>query len=89
MNDAAVTELLRDMRQAAGISQSELGRRLYWWTDRDGNCGNVSRYENGRRIPKPELIGRWAAACGFTAELVVTRPGTGRWVIELNDKVTT
>jgi transcriptional regulator with XRE-family HTH domain len=79
--NAELTELLRDMRQAAGITQRELSDRL-GWTRRE----KTSEYETGRWIPKLELVGRWAAACGFSAELVVTSPGTGRpWVIELND----
>jgi transcriptional regulator with XRE-family HTH domain len=85
--DGELTELLRDMRHQAGLSQSQLGKLLGWYVDRDNydTCGQISRYEHGRRVPKPGLIGRWAAACGFHAELVVTRSGAGRWVIELND----
>jgi transcriptional regulator with XRE-family HTH domain len=83
--DGELTELLRDMRHQAGLTQSQLGKLLGWWLADDGTCGIVSRYEAGRRVPKAELVGRWAAACGFHAELVVTRPGAGRWTVPLND----
>jgi transcriptional regulator with XRE-family HTH domain len=81
-----LTELLRDMRHEAGLTQSELGKRLGWYIDqrRYDRCANISRYEHGRRNPGLVLIGRWAAACGFDAELVVTHPDGGRWSIPLN-----
>lgn len=78
---AELTELLRDMRHEAGLSRSQLAQRLGW----DPRVqGSVSHYELGHRIPEPELIGRWAAACGYTAELHVYSDAGSVWVVELN-----
>jgi transcriptional regulator with XRE-family HTH domain len=83
--DSELTELLRDMRHQAGLTQDQLGERLKWGTN---GRTLVSVYEAG--VPSGgsiELVGRWAAACGYTARLVVEHPEgyLPRWVIELND----
>jgi transcriptional regulator with XRE-family HTH domain len=88
--NSELTELLRDMRHQAGLTQQQLAQRLG-----HADASHVSRSENGRSGPKPELVGRWAAACGFHAELVihtseitVTPSGGDEWwfaVIPLND----
>jgi transcriptional regulator with XRE-family HTH domain len=86
--NSELTELLRDMRHQAGLTQSELSQRLGWASHYKGagyGCPQVSKYEHGVKVPKWDVLGRWAAACGFHAELVITRPGAGRWVVPLND----
>jgi transcriptional regulator with XRE-family HTH domain len=86
--NSELTELLRDMRHQAGLTQGELGLRLDWgnWI-RGRHIELISAYENGYEVPTPELVGRWAAACGYTARLVVEHPEGYllRWVVELND----
>ncbi len=50
--------LLRDAREAAGISQQELARRC-------GVCqGSLSGYERGTRVPRLEQVGRILAGLG-------------------------
>jgi transcriptional regulator with XRE-family HTH domain len=88
--NSELTELLRDMRHQAGLSGSQLGKMLGWSVSSNPSgksdyCSNVAHYEAGDRVPKLEMVGRWAAACGFHAELVVTRHDAGRWIVPLND----
>jgi len=69
------------MRHQAGLSQRELAERLGWAAQ-----SNVTHYEAGDKTPKLELIGRWAVACGFQAELRVTRGDwSTTWTIPLNE----
>jgi transcriptional regulator with XRE-family HTH domain len=82
--DAQLTELLRDMRHQAGLTGADLANRIGWHGKQRRTV--VSNYECGRYIPGLELVGRWAAACGLHAELVITPRGTGSpWVVPLND----
>lgn len=50
---------LRQMREAAGLTQGELGARL------GISKATVSRMENGTRRVQLEVVERWALACGF------------------------
>jgi transcriptional regulator with XRE-family HTH domain len=78
--DGELTELLRDMRHQAGLTQDELASRLG-----RASRSNISHYETGK-TPQVETIGRWAAACGFHAELRILRPnGVEYMVVSLND----
>lgn len=52
-------EELRRMRHAAGLSQSELARRV------DRVPSHVSLVERGERGVSIELVQAWASACGF------------------------
>jgi transcriptional regulator with XRE-family HTH domain len=81
--NAALTELLRDMRREAGLTGLELCRRLGW-----KHKSSVSQYENGLMTPKLEMVGRWAAACGYHAELRVYRDETRvlSWAVPLNPR---
>jgi transcriptional regulator with XRE-family HTH domain len=87
--NSELTELLRDMRHQAGLTQVELGRRMGWIPGINPRGhethGEISRYEHGKRVPKFELVGRWAAACGYTAELVVYPRAGAPWVVALNN----
>jgi transcriptional regulator with XRE-family HTH domain len=83
-----LTELLRDMRHHAGLTGTELGKRLGVALSTNGGCPQVTHYERGRKLPKPEMIGRWAAACGFHASIHVHGEyefGPPLWVVRLND----
>lgn len=76
-----LAELLRDMRHKAGLTRAVLALRLGYAADT-----TIYQYESGRLAPKPELIGRWAAACGFLASIVVNREddvGTHTWAVKL------
>jgi transcriptional regulator with XRE-family HTH domain len=81
MSDLAeqLAELLRDMRHQTGLTQLALAHRLG-----HADASHVGRCENGHRTPKPELIGRWAAACGYQAELRVHQTPDLYWLVELN-----
>jgi transcriptional regulator with XRE-family HTH domain len=83
--NSELTELLRDMRHQAGLTQAQLGKRLGWTTP--SGFSSVGQYEQQLRTPKLELVGRWAAACGYTARLVIGDSNAlqPRWVVPLND----
>lgn len=60
--DAAVAERIRRAAQAAGMSQSEVARRLKM------QPGTVSRYWNGNRKLPTEFVARFAALVGMSEE---------------------
>jgi transcriptional regulator with XRE-family HTH domain len=53
---------LRDLRDAAGLTSIQLAERV------GVAQSTVSRWENGRQLPSPEQIDRWAAATGATTQ---------------------
>lgn len=90
MGDLAsdLTDLLRDMRREAGLSQAELGQRMGWAPHYKGygyGCPQVSKYEIGAKTPKWEVLARWADACGYRATLSVSRWDTlePTWQVDL------
>lgn len=63
MNRTEVGAQLRRLREGAGLSQSELGRRL------NRESSTVSRIEAGKMDATIEVIAAWAVACGRTMRL--------------------
>jgi transcriptional regulator with XRE-family HTH domain len=59
--------LIREARQLAGLSQSELAERLHT------SQSAVSNWERGRDIPRVNTLGRILEACGFESDLVFRR----------------
>ncbi|MCI6238781.1 MAG: helix-turn-helix transcriptional regulator [Porcincola intestinalis] len=55
---ARVGRRIREIREAIGLSQSELGERVGLSADR------IQKYENGARRPKSDVLKRIAAALG-------------------------
>lgn len=58
------SELLREARRAAGLSQRALARRA------DTSQPAIARYERGASTPSWETLQRLAAACGQRVTLV-------------------
>lgn len=56
----ALTELLIELRDGAGLTQIDLAARL------KRNQRYVSRVESGDQIPDPLECRAWAEACGVT-----------------------
>jgi hypothetical protein len=87
--DGELTELLRDMRHQAGLTGGELGVKLNLPANQGASNSYIAAYvdlcERGEHKATFELFGRWAAACGFSAELVVKPRKGAPWVVALND----
>lgn len=60
------TEALTAMRSAAGLSQSELARRL------DVVPAVVQRAENGNHAPRLDTFARWSRVTGVPVVIVVS-----------------
>lgn len=61
---------IRQAREKAGYSQKELAAKV-------GVAQNTFHgYESGKHLPKPEVLGKIAAACGVTADYLLGRDGT-------------
>lgn len=69
---ARIIDDLKTAREAQGLSQAELGRRLGYAT---GGQGIVARWETDGRDPNTESLTKWAAALGYTLALVKQRGG--------------
>lgn len=54
--------LLRDRREAAGVSQAALGRML------NVTRGGVNQWESGETDPTPDSLERWAEALGVSID---------------------
>jgi transcriptional regulator with XRE-family HTH domain len=61
--------VIRDLRRAAGLSQTELAARL------ETTQSAVARWESGTVSPRLETVARVAHACGFEAQIVWTARG--------------
>lgn len=57
-------ELLRIMRERAGLQQSGLAERL------EMGRTSVIRYESGAAVPKWKDAALWATECGYAPEVV-------------------
>ena len=60
---------LRQIRDALGLSQSEMLRRLgfedeIWYTQ-------ISAYEAGRRVPPPVILLEYARAAGVSTDVLI------------------
>ena len=64
---------LRQAREAAGLSQADLGQRLGGVTR-----FRVSHLESGRVQPSYGMLSRWCAALGLSPELVIHPAATRR-----------
>lgn len=62
---------LRRMREAAGLTQAELGEAL------GHSQGWTQKIEAGNRGLPADLLGRWAEACGFTHDVRFHRAAPG------------
>ena len=61
---------IRSARQAAGLSQSQLARAA------DVPQPNLSAYENGRRVPSPEVLDRLVRALAVRPSRGDDEPGS-------------
>ena len=65
-----IPETLSKCRELSGLTAQDLAGILY----PNGKYHNViTHYETGRRIAGPDLIERWAAACGCEISLTVKK----------------
>lgn len=62
-----VGSLIREVREHAGLSQSQLAARL------QTRQPVVSRWERGIDVPRIDTLARILEACGFEADLVFRR----------------
>ena len=61
---------LRNKRQAAGMTQTDVARLVGVTT------GSISGYENGQRDPSLAVLTRWAEVLGM--KIILTMPGGAR-----------
>jgi transcriptional regulator with XRE-family HTH domain len=61
------SDLIRDARRLAGLSQADLAARL------GTHQSVISRWERGIESPRVETLGRILQACGFEADLTFRR----------------
>lgn len=64
----AITQLIREARKRAGLSQAELARRAHVAQS------TVGRIETGRRVPSTELVERLVRAAGFEVRVALGEP---------------
>jgi transcriptional regulator with XRE-family HTH domain len=76
-----MAEALRDLRVAAGLSTTELARRLGW------SQSKVSKTERGVTLPQPADVTAWAAATSAPPELTAELTDVAdRATIELTER---
>jgi transcriptional regulator with XRE-family HTH domain len=63
-----LAEILRELRTEAALDQISLASRLKVAQPQ------ISRVENARRIPSPDLLNAWASACGEVLDRAVDLP---------------
>ena len=64
----AITQLVREARRRAGLSQTELARRA------GVAQSTVGRIENGLRVPSTDLAERLVRAAGFEIRVALGEP---------------
>lgn len=67
---SAAVRALKDAREAAGLSQAEVGMRM-GYADAQSAQGAIGRWESAARDPGSKLLERWADALGMKLELVL------------------
>lgn len=67
---SAAVSALKDAREAAGLTQAEVGLRMGYADDRAAQ-GAIGRWESGARDPGSKLLEKWAAALDATLEVVL------------------
>ncbi len=71
LEERRLGDVLRDARRRAGLSQTELARRL-------GTTQSViSRWEHGHDTPRTDTLATILRACGWEADLVLRPRDTG------------
>ena len=66
---ARLAEKLKQIRQALGLSQSEMLRRI--GREESGHRNFISDYENGKRVPSLLEVLAYARAVGLSMDVLV------------------
>ncbi len=73
-DDMAVKSSLRELREAAGISQRELARQI------GQDQSNIRYWENSGNLPRSDVLLPMAKALGVTVEVLLGEPAPRRVV---------